>query len=138
MSYDMSDSVVERLSICRCCSVACGIIVSVAGDQILEVRGDPDHPLSHGYTCPKGRGLAQFHHHPNRLDGPLLFGRPTDWTSCLDDLAARCRSLISSHGPGALGYYPSTGHYTDTTGWTTEARFMRAATRPHNCRRRSP
>ena len=44
-------------SFCRVCTSVCGILVDVEGDRVVRVRGDQDHPLSHGYTCAKGRAL---------------------------------------------------------------------------------
>ena len=60
-------------SFCRVCTSVCGILVDVAGDAVVRVRGDPDHPLSHGYTCAKGRALPELHHHPERVQ-QLLTG----------------------------------------------------------------
>jgi anaerobic selenocysteine-containing dehydrogenase len=59
-------------SFCRICTTLCGIEVDVAGERIVRVRGDRAHPFSRGYTCPKGRALAQMHHHPDRLERPLV------------------------------------------------------------------
>jgi anaerobic selenocysteine-containing dehydrogenase len=55
-------------SFCRICTAVCGIVVEVEGDRVVKVRGDADHPLSHGYTCSKGRALPQVHHHPDRIE----------------------------------------------------------------------
>jgi anaerobic selenocysteine-containing dehydrogenase len=51
-------------------------------------------------------------------------GATTDWETCLDDVAVRCRRLLDNHGPGALGYYTSTGLIGDTTGWFVQSRFF--------------
>ncbi|MBV8965422.1 MAG: hypothetical protein JO191_04515 [Mycobacteriaceae bacterium] len=59
-------------SFCRVCTAVCGILVELDGDTVVRVRGDRDHPFSQGYTCPKGRALPQLHHHPQRLDRPLI------------------------------------------------------------------
>jgi len=59
-------------SFCRICTSVCGILVDVDGEQVVRVRGDHDHPLSHGYTCAKGRALPQLHHHPQRIERPRL------------------------------------------------------------------
>jgi len=32
----------------------------------------PDHPMSAGYTCAKGRALPAMHHHPRRIEHPML------------------------------------------------------------------
>jgi anaerobic selenocysteine-containing dehydrogenase len=57
---------------CRICMVQCGLIAEVAGDQILEVRGDKEHPLTQGYTCPKGRATGQVHHLEDALTRLLM------------------------------------------------------------------
>ena len=57
----------DELSYCRICAAACGVVVSVDGDRVVRVRGDDEHPVSRGYTCSKGRGLAAWHHSPDRF-----------------------------------------------------------------------
>jgi len=42
-------------SYCRICTSQCGILVDLDGEQVVRVRGDKEHPISRGYTCPKGR-----------------------------------------------------------------------------------
>ena len=39
------------------------------------MAGDPDHPISKGYTCSKARALPALHHDRLRFDGPQLAGR---------------------------------------------------------------
>jgi anaerobic selenocysteine-containing dehydrogenase len=107
-------------SFCRVCTAVCGILVDVSGDEIVRVRGDKDHPFSHGYTCPKGRALPQVHHHPERLERPLLrVGgnlEPTTWDACLDDLATRLRAIIDRTGPK-----PSASSSGAASAWTRPA-----------------
>ncbi|MDP6946866.1 MAG: hypothetical protein QF464_22140, partial [Myxococcota bacterium] len=67
----MSDSRTVR-SYCRICIAACGVLVDVEGDRVVRVKGDPNHPLSRGYTCPKGRAMGELQHHAERLDHPML------------------------------------------------------------------
>ena len=38
--------------------------------SIIHIEGDPDHPVSRGSLCPKGAGLLDFVHSPNRLKYP--------------------------------------------------------------------
>jgi Molybdopterin oxidoreductase Fe4S4 domain len=79
-----ADDVRTLRSFCRICTAVCGILVDVSGDQVVRVRGDQDHPLSHGYTCAKGRALPQMH-----LDCSSTSWRhcrsPRHWCSCRDD-----------------------------------------------------
>ena len=107
-------------SFCRICTTVCGILVDVDGDTVVDVRGDRDHPRSKGYTCPKGRALAKMHHHPNRLDRPMMRVDgalvPTTWQECLDDLGERLRRVIDRHGPESVGIFFGSGLGMDTTG----------------------
>jgi formate dehydrogenase major subunit len=67
----------ETRNTCPYCSVACGLLLYSNGDPSLNVRhdvihieGDPDHPVNRGALCPKGAGLLDFIHSPNRLRYP--------------------------------------------------------------------
>jgi len=115
---------VERLSYCRICAAACGIVVTVEDDRIVRVRGDAGHPVSRGYTCPKGRALPEFHYQPDRLDYPMLHGSRASWDSCLDDLGSALRSTIEEHGPNSVGVYLGTGMAYDIAGWLTAERLI--------------
>src|SRR5439155_2652671 len=108
-------------SFCRICTSVCGILVDVDGDEVVRVRGDQEHPLSHGYTCAKGRALPQMHHHPDRLERPMMRVdgelQPTTWHECLDDLASRVRDIIERHGPSAVGVFFGSGNGMDAAGY---------------------
>ena len=67
----------ETRNTCPYCSVACGLIMYSLGDraknalsEIIHIEGDPDHPVNRGTLCPKGAGLLDFVHSPNRLKVP--------------------------------------------------------------------
>lgn len=67
----------ETRSTCPYCSVACGILVYSMGDgaknatpSVMHIEGDHDHPVNRGTLCPKGAGLVDFVHSPNRLIYP--------------------------------------------------------------------
>lgn len=109
---------VERvlLSYCRICAAACGITVTVDGEQVLRVRGDADHPASRGYTCAKARGLPQWHHAASRLDHPRLRGVDVGWDEVLDDLASIVRTTVDGPGSDAVAMYLATGLAYDAAG----------------------
>jgi anaerobic selenocysteine-containing dehydrogenase len=84
--------------------------------RVLAVRGDRDHPLSRGFTCPKGRALPEEVHNPNRLTGALRRGSdgafeavPT--TQAIDEIAERLTGIIAAHGPRAVALYVGTRGY---------------------------
>jgi len=67
----------ETRNTCPYCSVGCGILMYGLGDgaknayaDIFHIEGDPDHPVNRGTLCPKGAGLLDFIHSPNRLKYP--------------------------------------------------------------------
>ena len=98
--------------------------VTVSGGRIVDVRGDPDHPASKGYSCSKGRGLGTTYHSSNRLDYPLLRGRRVGWTEVLDDLGDTMRNLVGEFGPDSVGYYSATGQFPDKAGTFAERRLF--------------
>ncbi len=116
----------EVLSYCRICAAACGIAVTVDGERVVKVRGDADHPVSRGYTCSKGRGLAAWHHAPDRLDRPRLRGQEVGWDEILDDLGAVLRDTIASAGPDAVALYLATGMAYDSAGQIATGMFLGA------------
>jgi formate dehydrogenase major subunit len=67
----------ETRGTCPYCSVSCGVIMYSLGDKaknvksrIVHIEGDPDHPVNRGTLCPKGAGLLDMVHSPNRLTHP--------------------------------------------------------------------
>jgi anaerobic selenocysteine-containing dehydrogenase len=113
-------------SFCRICQAHCGILVELDGEQVVRVSGDPDHPLSQGYTCSKGRALGLAHHDPDGLRQPELHGEPTTWDALLGDLAASLRRIVDEHGPDAIALYRSTAWILDTTARSIVDRWTRA------------
>jgi len=74
--YKLAATTVTRQT-CTYCSVGCGILMYALGDgvmnaklSVIHVEGDPDHPVNRGTLCPKGAGLLDFVHSPNRLLHP--------------------------------------------------------------------
>lgn len=67
----------ETRNTCPYCSVGCGLLMYGLGDgaknakgSIIHIEGDPDHPVNRGTLCPKGAGLLDFVHSPDRLKFP--------------------------------------------------------------------
>ncbi len=67
----------ETRNNCTYCSVGCGLLMYSLGDgaknalaDVIHIEGDPDHPVSRGSLCPKGAGLLDYVHSPERLKYP--------------------------------------------------------------------
>ena len=118
----------EHKSYCRVCGSGCGILVQTDGQQVIRVRADEDHPVSRGYTCPKGRALGIDHHRAERLEVPLIREhgelRPTSWDHVLDDLAAKLSGILGAGGPRALGTFIGGGGYLDASGFFSLLAFL--------------
>ncbi len=49
----------ETTSICPYCGVGCGFVIDSVEGKVLNVEGDPDHPINSGGACAKGAALHQ-------------------------------------------------------------------------------
>ena len=47
----------EIPTICAFCSVGCGLLATVEDGQLIELSGDPNHPINQGALCAKGSAL---------------------------------------------------------------------------------
>jgi formate dehydrogenase major subunit len=67
-------------SICPYCAVGCGQRVYVKDEQIIDIEGDPDSPISRGRLCPKGSATRNLVQSPLRQYS-VKYRRPhgTDW-----------------------------------------------------------
>jgi assimilatory nitrate reductase catalytic subunit len=107
----------ETRSTCPYCGVGCGVIIRSAGDQVLDVRGDPQHPANLGRLCTKGSTLhltaaphvaAQTRLlHPALRDVRGAAPRRIGWDDAQATLAARLADTVQAHGPDAVGLYVS-------------------------------
>jgi len=64
----------ESTSICCYCAVGCGVIVhtgKAGAGKIINIEGDPDHPINEGALCSKGAALSQLANNESRLKTPL-------------------------------------------------------------------
>jgi anaerobic selenocysteine-containing dehydrogenase len=80
----------------------------VEGNRIVKVRPDKDNPRSEGYCCRKGLKIAHYQHHADRLKTPLKRVGDTfeeiSWDQALDEIAAKLKSVVETHGPRSLAY----------------------------------
>ncbi|MCB2046884.1 MAG: molybdopterin-dependent oxidoreductase [Novosphingobium sp.] len=128
---DADAKVRQEKTTCRCCSVQCGMLVTIGEDEtVLKAEGDRHHPATRGYSCGKGRSIPERHHSSQRLLKPRIDGRATDWDECLADLGGRLNRIIDAHGSTAIGRYFGTGGAYDTLGMSTLGRLTAALKTP--------
>jgi formate dehydrogenase major subunit len=87
----------EVPSVCPYCAVGCGQLVSVRGDKIINIEGNPESPVSRGTLCPKGAATFQLAVNPNRIT-QVWYRAPgaTEWdkTKTLDWAMDRIAQLV--------------------------------------------
>jgi anaerobic selenocysteine-containing dehydrogenase len=95
---------------CPLCEATCGLRVTVSGDRVTKIRGDPDDVFSRGFICPKGGSLAALHEDPDRLRTPLVkqpdgtFATAT-WDEAFAEIERRLNPILAEHGRDAVAVY---------------------------------
>jgi len=56
----------EVPTVCMYCAVGCGQLAAVAGGRIINIEGDPDHPINQGALCCKGNADIQIVYNERR------------------------------------------------------------------------
>jgi formate dehydrogenase major subunit len=70
----------EVASVCPYCAVGCAQRVYVKDEQVIQIEGNPDSPISRGRLCPKGSASRQLVTGPQR-EQKVLYRAPygTAW-----------------------------------------------------------
>ena len=88
----------ETFTICPYDASGCGFICYTdnAG-RLVNLEGDPDHPINRGGGCSKGASIAQIHNNSRRLN-KVLYRAPNasdweekSWDFALDAIARRVK-----------------------------------------------
>jgi len=93
----------ETTTICCYCGVGCGAIAAADTGEVVNIEGDPDHPINQGTLCSKGQALIQMRtvdgeDNPRRLTKPLYRApNSTEWEEkswdwMIDAIATRIKT----------------------------------------------
>jgi formate dehydrogenase major subunit len=89
---------VKTTTICPYCGVGCGIVVYQKDGKIINVEGDPEHPINEGSLCSKGNALYQVANNDRRLQ-KVLYRAPgssewqeKSWDWALPKIAANIKA----------------------------------------------
>ncbi len=84
-------------TICPFCSVGCGMLVTTAGGKVVNLTGDPDHPVNEAAMCSKGAALSQIWNSDQRAK-KVLYRAPgasrweeKDWDFAMRRIAERMK-----------------------------------------------
>ena len=85
------------MTVCPFCGVGCGQVVSTRSGQVMNIEGDPNHPVSEGTLCSKGAAAIQVVNNPRRLQ-KVLYRKPggtaweeKTWEWALERIATRVK-----------------------------------------------
>src|SRR5262245_34650741 len=87
----------ETTTVCPFCGVGCGQVVSTRGGKVINIEGDPGHPISEGTLCSKGASGIQVVNNSRRLQKVLYRGprgqawEEKTWDWALERIAARVK-----------------------------------------------
>lgn len=105
-TYKLAD-VTETVNICCYCAGGCGTICSTRNGELINLEGDPDHPVNMGGLCPKGAAMWGLRNmvtkdrkstlHRDRVLSPMVRRPGSDkwekisWDEALDAIAKRVK-----------------------------------------------
>lgn len=118
----------EYTNICCYCAGGCGSLCSVRDGELINLEGDPDHPINQGGLCPKGATMFQLRNivdpethevvkNPERVTRPRV-RRPgstqweeISWDDAVAEIARKVKdtrdaTFIESEGGLTVNYTP--------------------------------
>ena len=115
------------------CPDTCALRVTVSGNRVIRVEGDPDHPATDGVLCTKVARYAERTHHPDRLTQPLRrvgpkgSGQfePVSWAVAMAEIGQRLNQ-IAARDPQRIVPYSYAGTMGFVQGDGLAQRFFHA------------
>ena len=114
------------------CPDTCAFIYDVKNGKLVDVTGDPDHPMTRGGLCVKLNGFAEHHYNPERLLYPMrrtgskgsgAFER-ISWDDALAEIKRRWTDIIATYGSQAIMPHAYLGHQGTLNGLTAGDAFF--------------
>jgi anaerobic selenocysteine-containing dehydrogenase len=114
------------------CPDTCAFIYDVKNGKLVDVTGDPDHPMTRGGLCVKLNGFAEHHYNPERLLYPMrrtgskgsgAFER-ISWDDALAEIKRRWTDIIATDGSQAIMPHVYLGHQGTLNGLTAGDAFF--------------
>ena len=114
------------------CPDTCAFLYHVDGDKLVEVTGDPAHPMTRGGLCVKLKDFAQHHYNPERVLYPMRRVGPKgagefesiSWDDALAEIKRRWDEISASHGTEAIMPHAYLGHQGTLNGLTAGDAFF--------------
>jgi len=115
------------------CPDTCSLAVTVANDQIVQIKGSKVNPYTDGVICAKvSNSYQDFVHGPNRLQTPMKrVGKKgqsdfvaISWDEALDTIHERFSGIIRAYGAQALAPFNYAGPHGLLASGSMDSRFF--------------
>jgi len=122
MNSSRAKNIKEVSTVCaRDCPDTCGLNITIEEpNHILSVRGDPKHPVTQGFVCPRG-AKDHIRLRKNRVDKPYIRKgdhlEESDWESSLSLVSHKLSETLEKYGPESILHL----NYAGNTGLLTTA-----------------
>ncbi len=114
------------------CPDTCAMLYHVEDGKLVDVQGDPNHPMTRGGLCVKVKNFHEHHYQSDRLLYPMRrvgakgageFERIT-WDEALAEIKSRWTDIIAKHGSQAIMPHAYLGHQGVLNGLTSGDAFF--------------
>src|SRR3984885_956190 len=113
-SIAMSVHSVETKTVCGACPQdcpdTCAFLYHVEDGKLVDVTGDPNHPMTRGGLCVKLKNFAEHHYNPDRVLYPMKRVGPKGsgkyerigWDEALSTIKSKWTGIIDQYGSQAI------------------------------------
>ncbi len=132
MSVHVSETRIVKGACPQDCPDTCAFLYHVEDGKLVEVTGDPDHPMTRGGLCVKLKDFAEHHYNPSRLLYPMRRTGPKgsgqfqriSWDEALAEIKKRWTDIIARYGAQAIMPHAYLGHQGTLNGLTCGDAFF--------------
>ncbi|MBK6973044.1 MAG: molybdopterin-dependent oxidoreductase [Sterolibacteriaceae bacterium] len=132
MATHTSEIEVVRGACPQDCPDTCAFLYHVEDGRLVEVTGDPDHPMTRGGLCVKLKNYAEHHYNPDRLLHPMKRAGPKGsgkfeqitYDEALAEIKERWAGIIDKYGSQAIMNHCYLGNQGTLNGLTSGDAFF--------------
>ncbi|MDT5287689.1 MAG: hypothetical protein QOG79_2570 [Mycobacterium sp.] len=114
------------------CPDTCAMLYSVDRGKLVDVKGDPEHPMTRGGLCVKLKNFPEHHYQSDRLMSPMRRVGPkgegsfesVSWDDALAEIKYRWTEIIDGYGSQAIMPHAYLGHQGVLNGLTSGDAFF--------------
>ena len=128
--FENHDEQTVKMTTCYMCACRCGIKVTMEGEEIRYIQGNPKHPVNKGVLCAKGNAGIMKQKSPAKLTQPLVRKagtergagefEPISWDKALTLLTERLRKIRETD-PKRLAFFTGRDQMQALTGfWASQ------------------